>query len=179
MLPQRAAGHLRNALSTKPHIVRPTGGVKRILPVYSRTKTARRTCVLRRLTEDESAHEEVRAHQQRGLFLSYSPVPAAAAAAAAFVDDKVLSEIEQKQLAEGRAADTKGIKMDETDYEIRVEAYDPAVLKHHVLHILDEHIKLCLSDHPHLFTLGCVARRRLLIGPVGRRLSPSPLSVPS
>lgn len=48
--------------------------------------------------------------------------------------------------------------MDEIDYEIRVEAYDPAVLKHHVLHILDEHIKRCLSDHPHLYTLGCVER---------------------
>lgn len=43
---------------------------------------------------------------------------------------------------------------DDFDYDIRVEAYDPAVLKYHVLHVSDEHIKLCLKAHPHLYTLG-------------------------
>ncbi|CAM9581708.1 unnamed protein product [Ectocarpus sp. 6 AP-2014] len=67
---------------------------------------------------------------------------------------KVMSEAERKQEEERADARETGIKMDDTDYEIRVEAYDPAVLKHHVLHIQDEHIKGCLRAHPHLYTLG-------------------------
>ncbi|CAM9592712.1 unnamed protein product [Ectocarpus fasciculatus] len=67
---------------------------------------------------------------------------------------KVMSEAERKQEEERGDARETGVKMDDVDYEIRVEAYDPAVLKHHVLHIQDEHIKGCLSAHPHLYTLG-------------------------
>lgn len=67
---------------------------------------------------------------------------------------KVMSEAERKQEEERGDARETGVKMDDVDYEIKVEAYDPAVLKHHVLHIQDEHIKGCLSAHPHLYTLG-------------------------
>ncbi|CAM9284817.1 unnamed protein product, partial [Ectocarpus sp. 13 AM-2016] len=67
---------------------------------------------------------------------------------------KVMSEAERKQEEERGDARETGVKMDDVDYEIRVEAYDPAVLKHHVLHIQDEHIKGCLRAHPHLYTLG-------------------------
>lgn len=78
---------------------------------------------------------------------------------------QVLSEVEQKQLLEQKdAAPETRLKMDDADYEIRVEAYDPTVLKHHVLHILDEHIRQCLRDHPHLYTLGCVAGRCCWMG---------------
>lgn len=71
---------------------------------------------------------------------------------------KVLSEVEQKQQEESNGTHETGVKADDLDYEIRVEAYDPVVLRHHVLHLLDENIKQCLSDHPHLYTLGCVAK---------------------
>ncbi|CBN75760.1 hypothetical protein Esi_0174_0018 [Ectocarpus siliculosus] len=67
---------------------------------------------------------------------------------------KVMSEAERKQEEARADARETGVKMDDVDYEIRVEAYDPAVLKHHVLHIQDEHIKGCLRAHPHLYTLG-------------------------
>lgn len=67
---------------------------------------------------------------------------------------KVMSEAERKQEEERGDARETGVKMDDVDYEIRVEAYDPAVLKHHVLHIQDEHVKGCLRAHPHLYTLG-------------------------
>eukprot|EP00752_Nemacystus_decipiens_P015407 g13740.t1 len=63
---------------------------------------------------------------------------------------KALSELERQQ-TERSATE---LQMDEIEYEIRVEAYDPTLLRHHVLHILDEHIKRCLSDHPHLYTQG-------------------------
>ncbi|CAM9496258.1 unnamed protein product [Hapterophycus canaliculatus] len=67
---------------------------------------------------------------------------------------KVFSEAEKKlEEEEGNAQET-GLKMDDIDYEIRVEAYDPVMLKQHVLYIQDDHIKGCLSAHPHLYTLG-------------------------
>lgn len=67
---------------------------------------------------------------------------------------KVFSEVEKKLEAEGGDAHQTGLKMDDIDYEIKVEAYDPVMLKEHVLHIQDNHIKGCLSAHPHLYTLG-------------------------
>lgn len=45
---------------------------------------------------------------------------------------------------------------DDDEYEIRVEAYDPAVLKHHVLIIREDDIRRCFTSHPHLYTLGRV-----------------------
>lgn len=65
----------------------------------------------------------------------------------------MVSDAEQKE-EEERGEAIQEIQKDDVDYEIRVEAYDPAVLKQHVLHITDEHIKQCLSAHPHLYTLG-------------------------
>lgn len=67
---------------------------------------------------------------------------------------KVFSEADKKQEEEGGDAHQTGLKMDDIDYEIRVEAYDPVMLKQHVMHIQDSHIKGCLSAHPHLYTLG-------------------------
>lgn len=43
---------------------------------------------------------------------------------------------------------------DDDEYEIRVEAYDPAVLKNHVLNIYEDDIRRCFSSHPQLYTLG-------------------------
>ncbi|CAM9694986.1 unnamed protein product, partial [Scytosiphon promiscuus] len=67
---------------------------------------------------------------------------------------KVFSEADKKQEEEGGKAHEAGLKMDDIDYEIRVEAYDPVMLKQHVLHVQDSHVKGCLSAHPHLYTLG-------------------------
>lgn len=48
----------------------------------------------------------------------------------------------------------RGLMADDEEYEIRVEAYDPAVLKRHELIIREEDIRRCFKSHPHLYTLG-------------------------
>ncbi|CAN0201920.1 unnamed protein product, partial [Pylaiella littoralis] len=67
---------------------------------------------------------------------------------------KIVSDVEQKKKKGEEGEPLQRFQSSDVDYEIRAEAYDPAVLKQHVLHITDEHIKQCLSAHPHLYTLG-------------------------
>ena len=69
---------------------------------------------------------------------------------------QVLPSAEQGLAKErGGATTRKGLSLEDDDeYEIRVEAYDPAVLKHHVLNIDEDDIRRCFSSHPQLYTLG-------------------------
>lgn len=61
----------------------------------------------------------------------------------------------EKERKQGSGAAPKGLSLEDDDeYEIRVEAYDPAVLKNHVLNIYEDDIRRCFSSHPQLYTLG-------------------------
>lgn len=71
---------------------------------------------------------------------------------------KVPSKLQQEEtnVMTVRAESPKELSIlsDDEEYEIKVEVYDPAVLKRHTLKVYEDDIKRCFMSHPHIYTLG-------------------------
>lgn len=79
-------------------------------------------------------------------------------ASTVFQTIKVPSKLQQEETSRMRARAESlrelSILSEDEEYEIRVEVYDPAVLKRHTLKVYEEDIKRCFETHPHIYTLG-------------------------